>query len=277
MPIGAKIFDIAFTVFIYLLAAAILVAAILFAFSTRQDKSLFGYRYYTVLTSSMAPKYEEGDVIFVKICGEDDIEEDDVITFNPSKDSDAYLTHRVVEKFKAQDGTICFKTKGDANDTADSFVIDEARVIGKVTWSIPKLGYVIRFVQLKWYLIILVAIMIAVFFQLLKRYFMIGKDEDEDEIDKKDKKKKKKKNLSDGVDTESEPDNKISEDGNEVKEPDRGADLTEGTEDPKTADDNGSDSSAEEAATAVPEKSESGSEDVLPSENVPNETSPKDE
>ena len=50
MPAGAKVFDIAFTVFVYLLAAAILFGALLFSFSTSPDKALFGYRYYTVLT-----------------------------------------------------------------------------------------------------------------------------------------------------------------------------------------------------------------------------------
>ena len=58
MPMGAKIFDIAFTVFVYLLAAAILVGALLFASNTSPDKSIFGYRYYTVLTGSMEPTYK---------------------------------------------------------------------------------------------------------------------------------------------------------------------------------------------------------------------------
>lgn len=35
MPVGAKIFDICFTVFVYLVAAAIIIGAVLFAFSTR--------------------------------------------------------------------------------------------------------------------------------------------------------------------------------------------------------------------------------------------------
>ena len=67
MPLGARIFDIAFSVFIYLLAAAILVGAILFSFNTSADKAIFGYRYYTVLTGSMSPTYNVGDMIFVQL------------------------------------------------------------------------------------------------------------------------------------------------------------------------------------------------------------------
>lgn len=195
MPIGARIFDIAFSVFVYLLAAAILVGAILFSFSTSPDKALFGYRYYTILTPSMSPAYNVGDMIFVQLKGPEDINEGDVITFNPSQDSDAYLTHRVTEKIVDYQGTgvTCFRTRGDANDSEDSFLIESDRVIGTVNFGIPYLGFVVRFIQLRWYIVLPIVIMVAVFFYLLKRYFLIGDDDDEDD------------NKSDKEPTESVP------------------------------------------------------------------------
>lgn len=182
MPAAAKVFDILFTVFIYLLSAAILVSAVLFAFNTSPDKSLFGYRYYTVLTPSMSPAYNVGDMIFVRVGNIDDIQVGDVITFNPSQDSEAFLTHRVSEKIVDYQGTgvTCFRTKGDANNAEDSFLIDEERVIGKVIFGVPVLGYIVRFVQLRWYFVLPIVIMIAVFLFLLKRYFLMS-DDDEDE------------------------------------------------------------------------------------------------
>ncbi len=136
-------------------------------------KSIFGYRYYTVLTGSMSPSYEVGDVVFVHIEKSDNIKEGDVITFNPSNDSEAYLTHRVTEKLENYKGAgvTCFRTKGDANNSQDSFLISEDKVIGKVVFGIPKLGYIIRFVQLRWYIIAAVIVMIFVFIFLMKRYF----------------------------------------------------------------------------------------------------------
>lgn len=195
MPIGARIFDIAFSVFVYLLAAAILVGALLFSFSTSPDKALFGYRYYTILTPSMSPAYNVGDMIFVQLKGPEDINEGDVITFNPSQDSDAYLTHRVTEKIVDYQGTgvTCFRTRGDANDSEDSFLIESDRVIGTVNFGIPYLGFVVRFIQLRWYIVLPIVIMVAVFFYLLKRYFLIGDDDDEDD------------NKSDKEPTESAP------------------------------------------------------------------------
>ncbi len=127
----------------------------------------------------MEPELSVGDLIFVQLKDAENINVNDVITFNPSSDSDAYLTHRVTEKIENYQGTgvTCFKTKGDANDTEDSFLIDENRVIGTVSFHIPGLGYVIRFVQLRWYIIVPIIIMIFVFFHLLKVYFSYNKEE----------------------------------------------------------------------------------------------------
>jgi len=180
---GYRIFSIVRTFLVYLLALAIIIAAAFFAADRSPNKSLFGFRYYTVLTDSMVPAFRSGDMVFVKIMGADKIETGDIITFNPSSSSDAYLTHRVVEKLPDYEGTgvTCFRTKGDANDSEDSFLIDESRVIGTVKFYLPKLGYILRFVQLRWYFIAPLVILLFVFMELLKRYFELrnGKDDED--------------------------------------------------------------------------------------------------
>lgn len=176
-----RVLKIVRTIFIYLLAVGIIIAALLFASSNTPNKSLFGYRYYTVLTPSMEPTYSEGDMVFVKIENADSINVGDVITFNPSSNSDAYLTHRVTEKLVNYQGTgvTCFRTKGDANDTEDSFLLDEDRVIGRVTFGIPKLGTIVRFIQLRWYFVVPLIILIFVFFKLMSIYLSRGDKEEE--------------------------------------------------------------------------------------------------
>lgn len=177
---GYRIFEIIRTVFVYLLAVVIIVAALLFAASANPSKSLFGYRYYTVLTPSMEPAYSVGDMVFVKIEKADNINVGDVITFNPSSEGDAYLTHRVVEKMSDYKGTglTCFRTKGDANDSEDTFLIDEERVIGVVNAGIPWLGYIVRFVQLRWYYIVPICALIFVFFKLMGIYLSPSKNQE---------------------------------------------------------------------------------------------------
>lgn len=178
-----KLVTIIRTVFIYLLSACIIIAAILFATDKSPQKSMFGYRYYTVLTSSMEPELSVGDVVFVKLSNADEIEIGDIITFNPSSETDAYLTHRVTQVLENYQGTgvTCFHTKGDANEVEDSFLIDSSRVIGKVTFHVPKIGYIIRFVQLKWYFVIPLVIMTFIFFELVKIYISLDPDKKENE------------------------------------------------------------------------------------------------
>lgn len=180
---GGKVVRLIRTVLVYLLAAGIVLAAVLFAVNQSPQKSLFGYRYYTVLTPSMEPAYSVGDVVVVKLSNADEIEVGDAITFNPSSDSSAYLTHRVTEKLEDYEGSgeTCFRTKGDANDSEDSFLIDSSRVIGKVAFAIPVLGYVIRFVQLRWYFVVPLAVLLIVLLHLVKKYFEAGAEDDEQE------------------------------------------------------------------------------------------------
>ena len=124
-------------------------------------------------------------MVFVRISNAKDINKGDVITFNPSSGGEAYLTHRVTEKLTNYQGSgvTCFRTKGDANNTEDSFLIDESRVIGKVQFHVPKLGVVVRFVQLRWYFIIPLIILILVFFKMMKYYFDLKSQKDNDNID----------------------------------------------------------------------------------------------
>ncbi len=177
---GYAVLSVVRRIFIYLLAVGLVIAALLFTASNSPSKSLFGYRYYTVLTPSMEPAYSVGDMVFVKIKKADKINVGDVITFNPSADSEAYLTHRVTEKIENYEGTgvTCFRTKGDANDSEDQFLIDEERVIGTVSAGVPKLGYIVRFVQLRWYFVVPTIVLIFVFFKLVGMYLAAPEEEE---------------------------------------------------------------------------------------------------
>lgn len=179
---GFRVFSVVRMVFIYCLSIFIVIAAVLFAASKSPNKSMFGFRYYTVLTDSMVPEFSSGDMVFVKVSDAKGIKTGDVITFNPSSGSDAYLTHRVTEKITNYQGTgvTCFRTKGDANNADDSFLIDEDRVIGKVQFHVPKLGVIVRFVQLRWYFILPLIALLFVFFRIMKYYFELkSKDIDD--------------------------------------------------------------------------------------------------
>jgi signal peptidase len=166
-----RVVEVISDVLFYLLLVAILAAAVMFASSKAPGKSIFGYRYYDVLTGSMEPSYSVGDLILVKVTGAENISVGDPITFNPGSTDDSYLTHRVVEKIEnyQETGVTCFRTKGDANESEDPFIIDESRVIGVVKLHIPFFGYVVKFVQYHYIMIIIFIVLFSVFFTLLKK------------------------------------------------------------------------------------------------------------
>ena len=98
---------------------------------------------FVVLTASMSPAIEPGDVVVVADRDPATIQEGDVITFVRGT-SDVPVTHRVVTVVDGMDGP-AFETQGDANSDPDTSLVPAANVIGVVALTIPYIGYVIQF------------------------------------------------------------------------------------------------------------------------------------
>ncbi|GAB7092980.1 hypothetical protein JCM30237_01320 [Halolamina litorea] len=96
---------------------------------------------YIVLTGSMRPGIDPGDVVFVSATSAASIGVDDVITYT-RPGSNTPTTHRVVEVVE-RDGDRLFRTQGDANEDPDSALIAPEQVVGVVTLTIPFIGTVI--------------------------------------------------------------------------------------------------------------------------------------
>lgn len=139
-----KLVSILFTVFVLFLLGIFALSI----YSTLQKNSQFNV--FTVLSGSMRPTFNEGDLIFVK--KEKDYKVKDIVTF--SSIDQAVITHRIVGE--NEDGT--YKTKGDYNSAADITPLEKDLIIGKYIFKIPWLGWVINFVKSKAGLIIAVII-----------------------------------------------------------------------------------------------------------------------
>ena len=108
---------------------------------------LIGFRVFTVLSGSMEPVYHVGSIIYVKSADPKDIKVGDPITF-VLDESLTVATHRVVEINTGDDGMLRFKTKGDANESADGGQgVHEKNLIGKPVFTIPYLGYLASYIQ----------------------------------------------------------------------------------------------------------------------------------
>lgn len=105
---------------------------------------LVGITPYTVISGSMEPTYHVGSVVYVKDVDPAALQVGDTITFRLT--DEVIATHRIVEVHGADTTELGFRTKGDANASADG-ITPAADVIGKVMFSIPFLGYVSAFVR----------------------------------------------------------------------------------------------------------------------------------
>ena len=116
----------------------------------RSNRSLFGYKFYVVLSDSMkATDFEAGDVVVVKEVAPSTLKEGDIITFI-SKSSSNYgetVTHKIRRLTKTPEGEPGFVTYGTTTDTDDPTVVDYYSVEGKYQFRIPKVGRFFNFLK----------------------------------------------------------------------------------------------------------------------------------
>lgn len=105
---------------------------------------LFGMENFIVLSGSMEPAYHTGSLVYVKSVGAEELAVGDPITFQLTEDTVA--THRIIEVIESG-GACQYRTKGDANDTADGSLVSESDIVGKVVFAVPYLGYFTAFIQ----------------------------------------------------------------------------------------------------------------------------------
>jgi signal peptidase I len=106
---------------------------------------VFGYRTMTMLTGSMAPEINPGDVTIVTPIAVSEVTEGMVITYHRPIEDHSLVTHRVISVETAPDGSVSVQTKGDANAAADPWT---ATLGGDTAYQVravvPVLGHVIQ-------------------------------------------------------------------------------------------------------------------------------------
>ena len=124
-----------------------------------ETPSFFGIKTYVIVSGSMEPELEIGDMIVVKNINTSELEVGDIISFRQGQ---SIVTHRI-SRIIENDGEIEFVTKGDNNNAEDSGTISEDLVEGKVVSVIPIIGKVSVLLQNK-IVIITVILIIYLYF-----------------------------------------------------------------------------------------------------------------
>ena len=128
-----------------LLTTLLLVVGIGALFFLTIGPRVFHYRTATMLTGSMVPTINPGDVILDTQEPTSDIAIGQIITYHIPIDDHRVESHRVVWLRHAKDGAVVFRTKGDANTAPDPWT---ARASTPTVWRVravlPVVGSVIR-------------------------------------------------------------------------------------------------------------------------------------
>ena len=101
-----------------------------------------------VLTDSMYPEFQAGDLIFCHTKSASDVRPGDVIAFfDPAGNGKSIVTHRVESITTDENGSLAWVTKGDANNVPDKELLSENHIIGRVAVVIPMVGKAVLFLK----------------------------------------------------------------------------------------------------------------------------------
>ncbi|WP_164699849.1 signal peptidase I [Modestobacter sp. KNN46-3] len=103
------------------------------------------YRTMTMLTASMSPAIDPGDVTIVTPLPVGEVTEGMIIAYHIPIDDHHLVSHRVVSVEHGADGTVTVETKGDANEAVDPWqAVLQGDTAYQVRAVVPELGHAIQ-------------------------------------------------------------------------------------------------------------------------------------
>ena len=156
---------------------------------------------FSVASSSMAPDYQVGDVLIVKITEPEDIKVGDSVTYYGKVGSFAnkVITHQVIKIDKDVDGNRIFHTKGISNLVEDPLVYED-QIYGVVKLKSEILSFIYKLINTKYgmFLLIILPIFYIIGSEMLT--FMLENEEkrrgiNQDDEEKEEPKKKEQEEI----------------------------------------------------------------------------------
>lgn len=193
-------------VILFLIVASVLFVVILQRASNNAI-ALGGVRVFNIISESMIPKYNIGDVLVVKSIEPQNIKVGDDIAYigQESTFNQKIVTHQVI-KIDYENGEYIFHTKGIANILEDPLV-HQNQVFGKVVYKIWILSLISKILSNVYVVFfgIFVPIVILIFWTILKLKGLVEVEEYEEEIGpKKTTKKNTKTTKSNASNTKTQ-------------------------------------------------------------------------
>jgi len=98
--------------------------------------SFMGIKTYVIVSGSMEPNFNIGDIVLTKEIDTSTLQEQDIISFRQGQ---SVITHRIIEILE-EDGKTKYRTQGDNNNTPDLELTEGNLIEGKVVGKIPVVG-----------------------------------------------------------------------------------------------------------------------------------------
>ena len=172
-------FIVGFVKTIITLVLILMLAVILVQRFSSNNFSVGGIRVFTIISNSMLPDYEPGDILVLKEENPSNIKIDDNVTYigKTGQVKGLVVTHKVIDK-REEDGKYYFTTQGTNNEIADP-EIDESQIYGKVVYKTVLLSALCK-IMLKpaGYYILFMLVALVVSYQIVSTIF--NKDEEDD-------------------------------------------------------------------------------------------------
>lgn len=116
----------------------------------RNDRSIFGYKAFVVLSDSMsATDFNAGDVVICKEVEPSTLKPGDIISYK-SQNEESYgdiITHKIRKITTDENGNPGFVTYGTTTDTDDKVIVTYPSVVGKYELNLPKIGMFFQFLR----------------------------------------------------------------------------------------------------------------------------------
>ncbi|MFK4296034.1 signal peptidase I [Arthrobacter sp. GAS37] len=127
------------------ITTTVMVAAVAAFLFLAVGPRVLGYQTSTMLTGSMSPLINPGDVVVTVPVAVRDLKVGDIITYHIPVEDQRVETHRIIDLAVNNQGTATVRTKGDANNGADPWTATlAAGQVDRQVFTVPYLGNAIR-------------------------------------------------------------------------------------------------------------------------------------
>jgi signal peptidase len=135
----------AISVLVVMIGCVGIVIAAATHFAPEGEYTVFGHPTMIVLSGSMAPAINTGDLVIDNSLGAADaggLQAGQIISFRPSATAKV-ITHRIAQ-VTSVGGAVAYVTKGDANNAADTTPVAPSQIVGVYNTKVSSGGYILN-------------------------------------------------------------------------------------------------------------------------------------